>query len=395
MPELLPTLQKSYNQRLDLVKASKIRSFDNQVSSIPGLVKLTIGEPDLDTPAHIKQAVVFAMDQNQTHYTAQVGTKQLQSAITGYLRRKHDLSYQSETDILVTVGATEAIYGVLETLINPGDQFIIPTPAFALYEPIITLLGGEVIDIDTSTSDFKLDPTILEKTLSENKRVKAVMLSYPNNPSGVTLSEEEVHALAQVVKNRDLFVITDEIYSDLTYNQRPYSIVRDLPEQTIYISGVSKSYAMTGWRVGFVAAPAAFINRLRKVHAFMVTCPSSIDQAAAAEAFENGDTDIEAMLATYRERRDVLYQGLTDIGLKALYPDGAFYLFVKIPEQFGNDDEAFALRMAQIAKVGLIPGSSFGKGGRGYVRLSYAASMTKIKEALRRIKTALSAGLLN
>ncbi|MFC4760522.1 aminotransferase class I/II-fold pyridoxal phosphate-dependent enzyme [Fructobacillus durionis] len=393
MPELLPQLEDSYNQRLNLVKPSKIRSFDNQISDIEGLVKLTIGEPDFDTPDHIKKAAIKAMQQNQTHYTAQAGTAALQEAIAGYLKRHHDLVYSAHSEIVATVGATEAIYAILETLINPGDQFVIPTPAFALYEPIINLLGGEVIDVDTSETDFKLSPTVLEKVLSENARVKAVFLSYPNNPSGSTLSEEEVHALAKVIKKHHVFVISDEIYSDLTYDKQPYSIARDLPKQTIYISGVSKSYAMTGWRIGFVAAPADFIARLRKIHAFMVTCPSAIDQAAAAEAFLNGDADIDKMRFEYRERRNVLFQGLTSMGLRPLYPEGAFYLFVPVPESFQNDDELFAFRLARMAKVGVIPGSAFGNGGKGYVRLSYAASMDSIKEALRRIKTALNDGV--
>lgn len=393
MPELLPQLEDSYNQRLDLVKASKIRSFDNQISDIEGLIKLTIGEPDFDTPDHIKEAAVKALNQNQTHYTAQAGTAALQEAIAGYLKRHHHLDYSAHSEIVVTVGATEAIYAILETLINPGDQFVIPTPAFALYEPIINLLGGEVIDVDTSETDFKLSPTVLEKVLSDNSRVKGVFLSYPNNPSGSTLSEDEIHALAKVIKKHHTFVISDEIYSDLTYDKKPYSIARDLPKQTIYISGVSKSYAMTGWRIGFVAAPADFIQRLRKVHAFMVTCPSAIDQAAAAEAFKNGDEDISQMRMEYRERRNVLYQGLASMGMRPLYPEGAFYLFVPAPESFQNDDELFALRLARMAKVGVIPGSAFGNGGKGYVRLSYAASMTDIKEALRRIKTAINDGV--
>lgn len=394
MSELKAELEDVYNQRLDLVKPSKIRSFDNQVSGIDGLVKLTIGEPDLKTPEHIKQAAIKAMEENQTHYTAQAGTKALQDAIVGYLKCQHQLEYKADENILVTVGATEAIYAVLETMINPGDQVIIPTPAFALYAPIITLLGGEVIDVDTSSTDFKLNPTVLERTLKENDRVKAVLLSYPNNPSGVTLSEDEIHDLAKVIQDHDTFVITDEIYSDLTYDKEPYSIARDLPEQAIYISGVSKSFAMTGWRIGFVAAPKVFLDRLRKVHAFMVTCPSAIDQAAAAEAFANGDDDILTMRSTYKERRDVLYKGLTALGFEALYPDGAFYLFMKIPAQFDGNDEQFAIRLAQKAKVGVIPGSAFGHGGSGYVRLSYAASMANIKEALRRIETAINDGFL-
>ncbi|MBS9338185.1 aminotransferase class I/II-fold pyridoxal phosphate-dependent enzyme [Fructobacillus sp. M2-14] len=386
MTNLKQALENTYNHRLDLVKASKIRSFDNEISAIPDLAKLTIGEPDLKTPEHIKQAAIRAMEEDQTHYTAQAGTAKIQEAIVGYLQRNHNLHYQADTEIVVTVGATEAIYAVFKTLVNPGDQFILPTPSFALYEPIITLLGGEVIDIDTSATNFRLSPTVLEDTLATHFKVKAVLLSYPNNPSGVTLTEDEVHALATVIKQHNVYAITDEIYSDLVYDFEPYSIARDSQDQTIYISGVSKAYAMTGWRIGFVAAPEAFLKRLRKVHAFMVTCPSAIDQAAAAEAFLNGDSDIETMRASYQERRDVLASGLTRLGLEYLKPAGAFYLFMKVPAEFEGDDRHFAITLAQEAKVGVIPGSAFGKGGNGYVRLSYASSMTVIKRALERIE---------
>lgn len=395
MPEIRSIPGAPYNQRLNLVEASKIRAFDTRISKIEDLIKLTIGEPDLDTPEHIKEAALIAMQANQTHYTDQVGTQALREAIAGYLKRQHALTYQPDTDILVTVGATEAIYAVLETLVNPGDRFVIPSPAFALYEPIIRLLGGEVIDIDTSVTDFKLDPAVLDQVLQNHPEIKAVIMNYPNNPSGVTLSEGEVHALAKVIKRHAVLVITDEIYSDLTYDHPHYSLARDLPDQAIYISGVSKSYAMTGWRIGFVAAPADFIAHLWKVHAYLVTCPSAIDQAAAREAFEKGDADIQHMRDIYQERRDFIYQALAKLDVELLYPAGTFYLFVRVPASFKGNDEAFALWLAKTAKVGVIPGSVFGRGGRGYVRISYAASLDNLKEAMKRIEEASRHGLFD
>ncbi|CAH1852125.1 aminotransferase class I/II-fold pyridoxal phosphate-dependent enzyme [Convivina praedatoris] len=395
MPGLSDKLKQTYNQRLDLVQPSSIRSFDQKVSSIEGLIKLTLGEPDLDTPEHIKVAAVKAIETNQSHYTAQPGTLALRQAIQSYLKEFHQLNYDAQGEIIATVGATEAIYAIFETLINPGDKIIIPTPVFGLYEPIVTMLGGQVVEIDTSLTGFKLTAEALEAALVEHgDAVKAVLLCYPNNPTGVALTDQEVQALAAVIKNHAIFVLSDEIYSDLVYQAEHHSIAQLLPEQTIYISGVSKSYAMTGWRIGFVAGPREFITQLTKVHAFMVTCPSSIDQAAATEAFAHGSCDFLAMREIYRERRDYLAQALTDLGFAVVLPEGAFYLFVKIPAIFNQDDTDFALQLAYQAKVGVIPGSAFGKGGQGYVRLSYASSLDALHKAVEQIKQAQAQGKL-
>ncbi|WP_105956465.1 aminotransferase class I/II-fold pyridoxal phosphate-dependent enzyme [Apilactobacillus quenuiae] len=391
MPELSEGLTKTYNRRLNLIQPSNIRGFDNQISKIKDIIKLTIGEPDLNTPDHIKNAAKRNIDDDDSHYSNQAGKLQLRKAIHNYLFNDYGLDYNSEDEIVVTIGATEAIYATFETLLNPGDAVILPTPLFSLYEPIITLLGGKAIDLDTSSDSFKLKPELLKKVLDQyGDQVKAVLLNYPGNPTGIEYSVDEVKALANVIKQYDIFAITDEIYCELTYDVRHESLAKFLPEQTIYINGLSKSHAMTGWRIGYVCGPHSFIKKLLMVHAFMVTCPPDVTQMAAYEALQNGLKDSKQMRDIYKRRRDFISEKLTALGFKMAMPSGAFYVFVKIPARFGKNDTKFALSLAKQAKVGVIPGSCFGEGGQGYIRLSYAASKENIKEAIKRIEQFLN-----
>ncbi|NVY95619.1 aminotransferase class I/II-fold pyridoxal phosphate-dependent enzyme [Lactobacillus sp. DCY120] len=385
MPQLAAELTTVVNQLLDQVQPSAIRAFDDRISKIPGIIKLTIGEPDLDTPEHVKQAGIQSIANNESHYSAQKGTPELRQAISNYLKDTQNVTYDPETEVIVTVGATEALTAAMFTLLNPGDEVIIPTPAFALYFPIVTLTGAHPIMVDTSASDFVLTPELLTKTLEEHPHARAVLLNYPSNPTGREYSKDELSSLATIIADQGLYVIADEIYSELLYEGQHFSIACLLPERTILVSGLSKSHAMTGYRIGYLAAPAAVVANIAKMHGFLVTAPVTPCQAAAAEALNNGRQDAKAAVKIYQKRRDNLVQSLEKLGFQTVAPQGAFYLFAKIPAAFNQDDVAFALQLAEEAKVGCTPGSGFGTGGEGYLRFSYAASDADIAAVSERL----------
>ena len=386
MPKLIPQLKKQYNRNLDLVKPSAIRAFNNQIADVPGIIKLTIGDPDLATPDHVKNAAIKGIRNNDTHYSAQTGKFKLRKAIAHYLSIRQNLNYDPHNEIIITIGATEAIYATFEALINPGDKVLIATPTFSLYQPIVTLLGGVPVDLDTSDEHFRLSAEHLEKAIHEaGPKVKAVLINYPNNPTGAEYSKDQLASLAKVIKRHHLFAITDEIYSELIYGVKHYSLARWLPEQTILINGLSKSHSMTGWRVGYLAAPAEFVKHVAKVHGFMVTSPVDASQDAAIEALTNGLKDPMHMRAIYFKRRNYVYKAMKRMGVQSVLPQGAFYLFAKIPAAFHNNSVGFALDLAKKAKVGVIPGSAFGAGGENYVRISYAASNRQLHVAMKRI----------
>lgn len=387
MPKLASELSGQVNERLNQVGPSGIREFDRRVSAVPDIIKLTLGEPDLNTPEHVKQAGIKSIQENDTHYSAQKGTIELRRAISGYLKKSQNLDYDPETEIIATVGATEAITATFLAMLNPGDKVIIPTPAFALYFPLVTIAGAELIMVDTSKDGFILTPEKLESVLKkEGSAVKAILLNYPGNPTGVEYPRETIEALADVIREHHMYVIADEIYCELTYGVDHFSIAKILPERTVLINGLSKSHAMTGWRMGYIAAPAEFTANATKMHAFMVTSPSNPAQAAATEALTNGLDDPIAMRKIYQKRRDFVEAAVKDMGLDMATPSGAFYAFVKIPDTFGTDDVRFAETLAKEAKVGGVPGSAFGAGGEGYIRFSYAASDEKLHEAMKRLK---------
>ncbi|MCL0312025.1 aminotransferase class I/II-fold pyridoxal phosphate-dependent enzyme [Apilactobacillus sp. TMW 2.2459] len=391
MPKLLSELKDIYNEKLDLVGPSGIRAFDKKISNIDGIVKLTIGEPDLNTPEHVKKAAMESIQNNDSHYSAQTGKLELRQAIANYLKKTQNLDYDPQSEVVVTVGATEAIYATFETMLNPGDKVILPTPTFALYYPIIKLLGAQPIMVDTSKDNFELTAEHLEEVIArEGDAVKSILINYPGNPTGVEYSKDNLEKLANVVKEHNLFMITDEIYCELTYGVEHYSIARLLPEQTIYINGVSKSHAMTGYRIGYVCGPKEFMQKLTKVHAFMITSPSNPAQVAAYEALANGLNDPIEMREIYRRRRDYIVSALETMGFDMATPQGAFYVFAKIPAKCNQNDTEFALDLAEKAKVGVIPGSAFGEGGQGYIRLSYAASDETIKNAMNQMKSYLA-----
>ncbi|GAD46390.1 aspartate/tyrosine/aromatic aminotransferase [Streptococcus anginosus T5] len=381
-------LTKRFNKNLGKIEVSLIRQFDQSISSIPGVLRLTLGEPDFTTPDHVKEAAKAAIDANESHYTGMSGLLELRQAASQFVNEKYNLSYDPETEILVTIGATEALSATLTAILEEGDKVLLPAPAYPGYEPIVNLVGAEIVEIDTTENDFVLTPEMLEKAiLEQGNQLKAVILNYPANPTGVTYSREQMAALADVLKKYDVFVVCDEVYSELTYTEQPHvSIAEFLPEQTIVINGLSKSHAMTGWRLGFTFAPAAFTAQLIKSHQYLVTAANTMAQFAGVEALTAGKDDAEPMKREYIERRDYIIEKMTELGFKIIKPNGAFYIFAKIPADYNQNSFAFLKDFAQKKAVAFIPGAAFGQYGEGYVRLSYAASMDTIKEAMKRLK---------
>lgn len=387
MPKLANDLSSTINHRLDSLTPSRIRAFDRQISSIPDIIKLTIGEPDLDTPEHIKQAAIKDIQANDSHYAPQAGKPELRAEISNYLNHSLGVKYDPETEICVTVGATGALNDVFMSILNPGDKILVPTPVWALYFQLIKVIGAVPVQIDTSKDGFILTPNHLKEVLEgEGKGAKAIILTDPSNPTGRVYPAETLRKLADVIADNHLFSITDEIYAELVYgNNKHYSLSQYIPERNILISGFSKAYAMTGWRLGYIAAPAEIMKNIIKINSYLVTSVTDNVQMAAVEALTHGQDDPIMARKIYESRLKFMKAGLEDLGFKLSTPQGAFYIFAKIPEKFGDDDVKFATELAQKARVGATPGRYFGKGGKGYVRMSYASSTENLKEALKRI----------
>ncbi|MFC6181153.1 aminotransferase class I/II-fold pyridoxal phosphate-dependent enzyme [Lactiplantibacillus daowaiensis] len=379
------TLVQHMNNRLAEIQPSDILAFNAEIANIPGIVRLTLGEPDFNTPEHVKAAAVKSIENNESHYAPSNGTLALRQAAANFLATKYDVHYDPESEVIITAGATGGIYTALSSILNPGDEVLIPTPIFPLYIAIAKLAGATPVFMDTSANNFVLSPAQLKQTLADHPKAKAVVLNFPSNPTGVTYHAADLQALAAVLADQPVFVLSDEIYSELTYGDTHVSIAKYLPEQTILLNGVSKSHAMTGWRIGIMCAPKAITTQLGKIHQFTVTTTTANAQAAATEALSHGLDDAQVMKKEYQTRRDFLYAGLDKLGFKSAKPEGAFYLFSKIPAGLPQDSMAFCRELAHDARVALIPGSSFGPGGEGYVRISYAASMTDLKTAVDRI----------
>lgn len=382
------SLTDRFNKNLDKIEVSLIRQFDQSISDVPGIMKLTLGEPDFTTPDHVKEAAKAAIDANQSHYTGMAGLPALRQAAADFVKTKYNLSYNPDNEILVTIGATEALSATLTAVLEPGDTVLLPAPAYPGYEPIANLVGAEIVEIDTTANDFVLTPEMLEKAiLEQGDKLKAVLLNYPTNPTGVTYSRKQIKELADVLKKYDVFVISDEVYAELTYSNEPHvSIAEYLPEQTILINGLSKSHAMTGWRIGMIFAPANFTAQLIKSHQYLVTAAATMAQFAAIEALSAGKDDALPMKAEYMKRRDYIIDKMSALGFKIIKPDGAFYIFAKIPAGYEQDSFKFCQDFAREKAVAFIPGVAFGKYGEGYLRLSYAASMETITTAMDRLK---------
>lgn len=381
-------LSKRFNKNLNKIEVSMIRQFDQSISDIPDVLKLTLGEPDFATPKHIKEAAKRAIDADESHYTGMAGLLALRQAASTFVKEKYHLTYNPDNEILVTIGATEALSASLTAILEPGDKVLLPAPAYPGYEPVVNLVGAEVVEIDTRANDFVLTPEMLEEAiLKEGEVLKAVILNYPTNPTGVTYSRQQIKNLAEVLKKYPIFVISDEVYAELTYTGESHvSIAEYLPDQTILISGLSKSHAMTGWRLGLIFAPAVLTAQLIKSHQYLVTAATTSVQFAAIEALTNGKDDALPMKEEYIKRRDYIIEKMEAMKFKIIKPDGAFYIFAKIPVAQGQDSFKFLQDFAKEKAVAFIPGVAFGKYGEGYLRISYAASMETIKEAMKRLK---------
>ncbi|MBF2530171.1 aminotransferase class I/II-fold pyridoxal phosphate-dependent enzyme [Listeria welshimeri] len=380
-------MTKSIRPELHDIEVSGIRTFNNRVTGIPDMIRLTLGEPDFPTPEHIKQAGISAIQENFTNYTPNAGMPELLAAASTYFKEKYDLSYK-DNEIIVTVGATEAISVALQTILEPDDEVILPDPIYPGYEPLITLNKARPIKIDTTETNFKLTPEQLRAHITP--KTKALIIPYPSNPTGVSLTKEELLALATVLKETGIFVIADEIYSELTYHQEHVSIAPMLRDQTIVINGLSKSHAMIGWRIGFLLAPENLTKEMLKIHQYSVTCASSISQKAALEAITNGKDDAFQMRTEYKTRANFTQERLEKMGFIVIPPDGAFYFFVKLPDEITENSFDWAVRLAEEAKVAVVPGNAFSEKGDRYFRLSYATSFNNLAEALDRMATFLA-----
>ena len=378
------------SQKVLNLKSSGIRAFFDMANEIPDVISLGVGEPDFDTPWHIREAGIQALQSGKTFYTSNAGLQELRAAISSYTKRKTGLTYNPENQIIVTVGGSEAIDLALRALLNTGDEVIYLEPGFVSYYPCIKLADGVPVPIRlTEENRFRLKPEQLEAAVTPKSKV--LILSYPNNPTGAVMEKEDLEALLPVIQKHDLIVISDEIYGELTYGVKHCSIagLPGMEQRTIIINGFSKSFAMTGWRLGYALGNHEIIEQMVKIHQFAVMCAPTISQYAAIEAMEQGDGDIEAMRESYDQRRKFLYHELQRLGLPCFEPQGAFYMFPNIRE-FGLSSGEFALKLLKEEKVAVVPGDSFGECGEGFVRISYAASLQNLKEAVNRIFRFLS-----
>ena len=383
-------LQDRFNKNVYEIAVSLIRQFDEKVSGIPNMLKLTLGEPDFNTPEHVKEAGQQAIKDNFSHYTGMSGLIDVREAASRFLSEKYTVNYQPTTEVLVTVGATEALSASLLSILEAGDKVLLPAPTYPGYEPLILLAGAEPVYIDTRETGFVLTPEQIDQAMEEHgDKVKEIIITSPSNPTGVAYNEAEVSALSETLKKYPIFVISDEIYSELNYETKHVSFGKYLRDQTIVINGLSKSHAMTGWRIGFIFAPAELVEQIIKVHQYLVTAASTISQKAAVRALVQGISDAEVMREEYRERRDYVYQAMTKLGFEVARPSGAFYIFAKIPAEYEQDSMAFCIDLAEKNQLAIIPGIAFGPEGEGYVRISYAASMESLVEAMNRLSTYL------
>lgn len=374
------------NPLVKAVEISGIRKFYNMVSDIEGTISLTIGQPDFPTPLHIKEAAKKAIDEDYTVYTHNAGYIELREAACEYVKKKYGLTYSAADEVIVTTGASEAIDIAFRTILLPGSEVILPGPVYPGYEPIIKMSGAIPVYADTTENNFKMTADIIEPYLTEATR--CIVLPYPSNPTGVTLTGSELHEIAELIRGKDIIILADEIYSELVYDQEHVSIASYLKEQTIVLNGLSKSHSMTGWRIGFLFAPQNLCQHILKVHQYNVTCASSISQRAALEALTTGFNDAIPMKNEYIQRRDYVYNRLQAMNLEVVKPDGAFYFFVKLPKGCHSSLD-FCLELVRQTKVACVPGDAFSKLGDDYFRISYAYSMETLKEALDRIEAFL------
>ncbi|BAC13347.1 aminotransferase [Oceanobacillus iheyensis HTE831] len=377
------------NQQVQNIEISGIRKFFNLVSNEKDIVSLTIGQPDFYTPHAIKQASINAVNNNHTTYTANAGVIELRKAIANYYESRYQIPYHPESEIIVTAGASEAIDITLRTILEPGDEVILPAPIYPGYEPLITLARAKPIHMDTTKTNFKITKSQLEETITE--KTKCIIIPSPSNPTGAAYTKKELDEIVSVLKDKKLFILSDEIYSEIIFDQPHVSIASypEMRDQTIVINGLSKSHSMTGFRIGYALAPHWLSKHMLKVHQYNVSCASSISQYAALEAFNSNDDHLQLIKDTYKSRRDLVYNRLTSMGIDVQLPEGAFYMFPRFPMRNENSFE-FGLTLVKQAKVALVPGNSFSQYGEGFMRLSYAYHEDVLNKGLDRIEKFLN-----
>ena len=366
--------------------ASGIRKFFDILDSMTDVTALTVGQPDFVTPWKIREAGIESLESGKTYYTSNSGTLELRREISNYMNRRFDLTYDPVKEVVVTVGGSEAIDVAMRTLLQPGDEVIIPTPCFVCYEPLCKMTGAVPVIVETRNEDkFKLTPELLESAITE--KTKMLVLAYPNNPTGAIMDADDLEKIAKILREKQIVVLSDEIYAELTYGRRHVSIA-SLPgmwERTVVVSGFSKAYAMTGWRLGYICAPAPLAKQMLKIHQYAIMCAPTTAQLAAITALRDCDEEVAAMTAEYDRRRRLIYNGLRDIGVESFEPEGAFYIYPNIGK-FGLSSEAFCERLLYEHKCAIVPGVAFGAAGEGFARISYAYSVKHINQALERME---------
>lgn len=368
------------------IKPSGIRKFFDLVSEMKDAISLGVGEPDFDTPWHIRDEGIYSLERGRTFYTSNAGLKELKEEIANYLRRRVHVDYDDRHEILVTVGGSEAIDMAMRVMLNPGEEVLIPQPSYVSYEPCTIVAGGKPVIIELKAeNEFRLTPEELLEHITD--KTKLLVLPFPNNPTGAIMEQKDLEAIAKVIIEKDLYVLSDEIYSELTYKEDHVSIasIPDMQERTILINGFSKAYAMTGWRLGYACGPRKIIEQMTKLHQYAIMCAPTTSQYAAVEALRNGDDDVAMMREAYNQRRRYLVHAFKEMGLECFEPYGAFYIFPCIKE-FGMTSEEFASRFLMEEKVAVVPGTAFGDCGEGFLRISYAYSLENLKEALGRMQ---------
>ena len=368
------------------IKPSGIRKFFDIVTEMKDAISLGVGEPDFDTPWHIRDEGIYSLEKGRTFYTSNSGLKDLKQEICNYIKRSQNVDYNAETDVLVTVGGSEAIDIGFRAMINPGDEVLIPQPSYVSYEPCAILAGAKPVIIDLKPeNEFRLTAEELENSITD--KTKILVLPFPNNPTGSIMEREDLERIAKVIIEKDIFVMSDEIYSELTYKDKHVSIVSipGMKERTLLINGFSKAYAMTGWRLGYACGPKEIIKQMIKIHQYAIMCAPTTSQYAAIEALKNGDNDVKEMRTAYNQRRRFLINAFREMGLECFEPYGAFYVFPCIKE-FGMTSEEFATRFLREEKVATVPGTAFGDSGEGFLRISYAYSLETLKIAMERLK---------
>lgn len=378
------------NNTVKILKPSGIRRFFDIANEMEDVISLSVGEPDFYTPWHIREEGISSLEKGRTRYTPNRGFMKLRAEITNFLERHYHVGYHPETEVLVTVGGSEAIDLCVRTLVNPGDEVLIPEPSFVCYVPITEMAGGVPVIIETKAENgFRLTEQELEEKITD--KTKLLILPYPNNPTGAVMRREDLEAVARVVERHNLLVLSDEIYSALTYGDAPHVAFSSLPgmkERTVLVNGFSKSHSMTGWRLGYAAGPAEIIALMTKLHQFAIMSAPTMSQYAAIEALKNGDDDIEYMRTQYDMRRRLIVDGLNDMGLKCFEPEGAFYVFPSV-RSTGLTSMEFCEKLIYSKRVAVIPGDAFGACGEGFVRISYSYSVKHISEALERMRAFL------